>query len=198
MLTLNAKVSLAICGGFIFGATWLLDRVVQPAAGMNLAPLTAVSGSVLVEAPMPSIPAPRPTRDAARRFAFAQPSAVERAALTVREAPPRLVVRTSTVPETVDLAVLPPRALPPDPEAEAPLEAAPVARASAVVSQTPPEEASTRLVAAARMTRHRVAAGETLAKIARAYWGSSTDDELRTLVAANPSLQRNPDRIFPG
>lgn len=61
-----------------------------------------------------------------------------------------------------------------------------------------PVQAPTRIEAPARLVRHTVVAGDTLSKIARQYYASSSHKVIDAIFGANRAILPSPDRLLVG
>ncbi|MGD8453111.1 MAG: LysM peptidoglycan-binding domain-containing protein [Phycisphaerae bacterium] len=222
---LNVKAAMLVCFGFISGLCWLVGQVALPVTHAAAHPSEAIN--TLTGQPAEALPAmtgaPHPASDTP---AFSHPNAfaVQEDANSVNER--RLAA--ATVPQmaaTTPPIALPPlvqeRAAPepvvatavePEPShapAPSPTDAGPTiitAAALASAVQPPPAEAQPA-PAKAQPTpakvqdaprTYAVRRGDNLTKIAQRELKSNDRRVVNLLVAANPRLKKNPDKLIAG
>ena len=202
-MTLNVKLSLAICLGFIVSMTWLLGQVSRPVETIP-SPLVARAtawGDWIIPPMVDERPAEvfYASDDALAEPSFAHPSARERSAqVALAATPPPDTSRaaraaaqsTTTLPPVVASATPPattPTAATTEPEPPAPAEPLPAPAVLAARSSAP------------QTTDYVIQSGDTLIAIAGEFFDTTaSDDEVALILAANPHLGGDPDRIHAG
>lgn len=192
-MALNVKLALGISLVYIAGMTWILDRVARPMADLP-SPLLARADHPRSEwlyvddAPRYSEPA----------TALVASSPVTTAiAVALDEGRPNHRQEANLVLTTRE-------ALPPEgPEASEheivmAVDSAELRETEAAIFDTSAFDQPVLASAEPEMLIHTVVAGDSLARIAQRYWGSTTVDAVDRLVAANPSLAGRRHRIAVG
>lgn len=203
-MTLNVKLSLAICLGFIVSMTWLLGQVSRPVETIP-SPLVArattwgdwIIPPMVDERPEEAVYA---ADDRSAEPSFAHPSARERSAqAALAAAPPPNTNRAAPTPADSDTP------LPPVVASATPSATTPAAVTAAPEPPAPAEPQPATAVLAARATASQpqsteyvIESGDTLIAIAEEFFDTAGDDEVALILAANPHLGGDPDRIHAG
>jgi nucleoid-associated protein YgaU len=203
-MTLNVKLSLAICLGFIVSMTWLLGQVSRPVETIP-SPLVArattwgdwIIPPMVDERPEEAVYA---AADGTAEPSFAHPSARERSAQAAHAAAPPSEAKPNPFAADESETSLPPVVA----TATPPANTSP-ALAAEPESQAPAEPRPPTAVLAARSTASQpqsteyvIESGDTLIAIAEEFFDTAGDDEVALILAANPHLGGDPDRIHAG
>jgi len=209
-MELSTKAAMGICGLFIAGLCYVVDRTELPASypgapAMEVRPAAAEYAGLVAR--LPRLP---DRGDGLERLVHRSSFELAADAQRAREEP---LLLAELPPVVTTIASLPPPNWP-----EAGVEAAVVAQeeaepAAVIASAATDEPAPASLSEAGQLAegvgtpavggdeavrRYRVRKGDTLLKIAREQWRSDDPQYVRRLVEANPQLRKRPNRILVG
>ncbi|TWT40366.1 LysM domain/BON superfamily protein [Phycisphaerae bacterium RAS1] len=202
-MVMSVKAALMVCLLFIGGMTWAVNQVALPGSGGGVIPTraqpttTGEPGDGAVKSR--DVEAGRVSPDA-----FARPSAVHTPPSVIE--PQGATEFVTLAPVDRDGPALPPLQRAIEPARDVALNATDDSLPSesqalvvAGVTDSPAETPAASNAAAAAFPRLvRVAAGESLSKIAKRELGSDDGRMVKLILAANPALRGRADRVLAG